>query len=75
MLANRDPSGNMCETGKMQSPIDVRENGAVCDEHHEVRSLVSFICVPSLLEMMYCLLTFLCGRGNSLEIIVLQIPK
>lgn len=41
VLENRVPSRNLCESGKMQSPIDVRENGAVCDEHHEVRSLVS----------------------------------
>jgi hypothetical protein len=41
VLENRDPSRNLCETGEMQSPIDVRENGATCDETHEVRSLVS----------------------------------
>jgi hypothetical protein len=41
VLENRDTSRNLCETGEMQSPIDVRENGATCDETHEIRSLVS----------------------------------
>lgn len=33
------PTQNKCSTGTLQSPIDVRENGASCREHHEVRSL------------------------------------
>lgn len=41
VLENRDVARNMCEKGNMQSPIDVKQNGAVCHEHHEVRSLVS----------------------------------
>jgi hypothetical protein len=40
-LANRQPLRNQCGRVGMQSPIDVRDNGANCAEHHEVRSLVS----------------------------------
>lgn len=29
---------NMCETGNMQSPIDVRDNGAACVETHQIHS-------------------------------------
>lgn len=39
ILEIHKPERNMCETGKMQSPIDIRENGAICREEHEVRSL------------------------------------
>jgi carbonic anhydrase len=38
-LQNHDPTKNICQTGNQQSPIDVRENGAVCYEHHQVRTL------------------------------------
>lgn len=33
------PERNVCATGKLQSPIDIRENGAVCAERHMVRHL------------------------------------
>jgi carbonic anhydrase len=38
VLDNHDPTNrNSCETGNMQSPIDVRENGgAICIETHEI---------------------------------------
>ena len=39
VLQNQGPTQNQCSTGKLQSPIDLRENGALCQEHHEVRSL------------------------------------
>jgi carbonic anhydrase len=39
ILASQDPTKNVCESGLQQSPIDIRENGAKCEEHHEVRSL------------------------------------
>jgi carbonic anhydrase len=38
VLKKFDLSKNMCATGKRQSPIDVKENGATCYEFHEVRS-------------------------------------
>jgi hypothetical protein len=40
ILADFDVYSNMCESGSIQSPIDLKENGAVCDEFHEVRSKV-----------------------------------
>ena len=40
VLANRNIRRNRCDRVGMQSPIDVRQNGAVCHEHHEVRSRV-----------------------------------
>lgn len=39
VLDIHQPLRNKCSTGTMQSPIDVKENGGVCFEHHEVRSL------------------------------------
>ena len=42
-LANHIPAKNRCHRVGLQSPIDVRHNGGgVCEEHHEVRSLVRF---------------------------------
>lgn len=41
VLDNRNVYRNVCESGKMQSPIDLKPNGAACRESHEVRSLVS----------------------------------
>jgi len=41
VLGNRDPLANRCGRVGQQSPIDLRESGATCDEHHEVRSRVS----------------------------------
>ena len=38
ILQIHDPSKNQCADGQMQSPIDVRENGAICRERHQVRS-------------------------------------
>jgi carbonic anhydrase len=32
------PLTNRCATGQRQSPIDVRENGAICHERHQIRS-------------------------------------
>jgi carbonic anhydrase len=37
-LDNRDPLRNQCDRVGMQSPIDLYETGASCDETHEVRS-------------------------------------
>lgn len=37
VLQNRKLNENMCSNGEYQSPIDVRENGAQCDEFHEIR--------------------------------------
>ena len=53
ILENRNVYRNVCETGGMQSPIDVKENGANCDEHHEVRSLVSIKKSCSLAAMSF----------------------
>lgn len=39
VLADHRPLRNVCATGTLQSPIDVRESGATCEEFHEVRSL------------------------------------
>jgi len=39
VLEIHDPKENKCTTGMLQSPIDLRINGATCREHHEVRSL------------------------------------
>lgn len=37
VLDNHDPTHrNLCETGSMQSPVDVRNNGAVCIETHQI---------------------------------------
>jgi len=41
VLGNRDPLSNQCGRVGRQSPIDLRESGASCDEHHEVRTRVS----------------------------------
>lgn len=38
-LQVHEPSENRCATGQLQSPIDVRENGAVCRERHQIRHL------------------------------------
>lgn len=42
VLGNRDPMRNMCSRVGLQSPIDLYESGAKCEEHHEVRSRVRF---------------------------------
>ena len=39
VLQIHEPMQNQCSVGNFQSPIDLRENGALCQEHHEVRSL------------------------------------
>ena len=42
VLANHNPHKNRCGRVGLQSPVDVRHNGlGTCEEHHEVRSLVS----------------------------------
>lgn len=38
VLGTHDPLQNKCSSGSLQSPIDLRDSGAVCREHHEVRS-------------------------------------
>ena len=38
VLQIHEPSKNQCGDGQMQSPIDVRENGATCRERHQIRS-------------------------------------
>lgn len=38
-LEIHQPWRNKCASGNRQSPIDLAENGGVCREHHEVRSL------------------------------------
>lgn len=39
VLDIHQPLRNQCAVGNLQSPIDVKENGGICREHHEVRSL------------------------------------
>ena len=41
ILANRNPTKNQCDGSADQSPIDIRDNGAECFEHHQIRKLVS----------------------------------
>lgn len=36
-LEKRNPSKNICESGKRQSPVDLKESGATCHEFHEIR--------------------------------------
>jgi hypothetical protein len=43
VLENHDPLRNQCGTTGLQSPIDLIETGASCDETHEVRTRVSTI--------------------------------
>jgi carbonic anhydrase len=38
-LQVHEPSVNRCAMGQLQSPIDVRDNGAVCHETHQIRHL------------------------------------
>jgi carbonic anhydrase len=38
VLAPRDPLRNMCGRIGSQSPIDLRDSGAECEEHHQVRT-------------------------------------
>jgi carbonic anhydrase len=38
VLQLHEPSKNQCTNGQTQSPIDVRENGAICRERHQIRS-------------------------------------
>lgn len=40
-LENRNPLANICNHIGMQSPIDLVDSGAPCEEHHQVRSRVS----------------------------------
>ena len=42
LLGHRNPSKNKCEESPDQSPIDIRDSGAECFEHHQIRTLVSF---------------------------------
>jgi carbonic anhydrase len=37
LLKGQHLTVNMCQDGQLQSPIDVQENGAVCNEIHQVR--------------------------------------
>jgi carbonic anhydrase len=39
VLQNHRPLRNICEDGLLQSPVDVRENGAICHEFHQIRTL------------------------------------
>jgi hypothetical protein len=41
ILGNRNPTKNQCDGSPDQSPIDIRDNGAECLEHHQIRKLVS----------------------------------
>ena len=41
LLANRFLGKNQCDNVGKQSPIDVRDNGAECVEHHQIRNRVS----------------------------------
>jgi hypothetical protein len=41
ILANKNPYKNRCERIGEQSPIDVRDNGGVCNETHQIRTKVS----------------------------------
>ena len=43
VLQNRDVLRNMCSRVGLQSPIDIKPNGAQCTEHHQVRSRVSTV--------------------------------
>jgi hypothetical protein len=40
ILANKNPRKNRCEKFGEQSPIDIRESGAECLEHHQIRTRV-----------------------------------
>lgn len=40
ILANKNPRKNRCEKFGEQSPIDIRETGAECLEHHQIRTRV-----------------------------------
>lgn len=46
-LESRDVHRNRCSSGRVQSPIDLREN-TKCIEHHQIRSLVSVNLFVSL---------------------------
>jgi carbonic anhydrase len=37
-LQSHDLSKNVCSTGMLQSPINARENGALCHESHQIRT-------------------------------------
>jgi hypothetical protein len=41
VLSKHMPSINHCSNIGEQSPIDIRPTGAKCEEHHQIRSLVS----------------------------------
>ena len=41
MLAPKNPKRNRCEKIGKQSPIDIRDNGGECFEHHQIRTRVS----------------------------------
>jgi len=58
VLGNRDPLTNQCGRVGRQSPIDLRESGAKCDEHHEVRSRVRT-------ELLFCLLMSLIIKSHN----------
>ena len=36
-LQVHEPSTNMCTSGRLQSPIDVKDSGATCRERHQIR--------------------------------------
>ena len=47
-LANNLRKGNQCNNVGKQSPIDVRDNGAKCIEHHQIRNRVSQACMKPI---------------------------
>jgi carbonic anhydrase len=62
-LEIHQPWRNKCAIGTLQSPIDLVENGGVCQEHHQVRSLpgefglagnrVKKLIEPNKLRLLY----------------------
>lgn len=55
VLARHDVSRNQCGNVGRQSPIDVRDSGAECFEHHQIRSRVSFFSLfSSLHNLCHC---------------------
>ena len=48
LLANRFLDKNQCNNVGKQSPIDVRDNGAECVEHHQIRNRVSQACMKPI---------------------------
>lgn len=50
-LGNRNPLANQCTRIGRQSPIDLHESEATCEEHHEVRSRVS-LCLHMRVKIL-----------------------